>query len=234
MTKLIDFSQKISELWTDTADSAVEGINAVTNYSSDRLSDITEKAKISLETSLNQADNFSSYLINNMQTRFNSLLNDWFAEHPLILWLYQHPIITLVTTFVVAVILWRLLAAIALLITTAIDKVWLWLFRSPVLFFKSLLGIEEKAPVEQEKLEITINPDQFKQIINQLNQITAQQKLIIEEINTLKQNQEIAKPNLLFVDKTKQSKAKSKGEWQFIPTSKLLKLPHSNSEDKLT
>ena len=107
MTKLIDFSQKISELWTDTTDSAVEGINAVTNYSSDRLSDITEKAKISLETSLNQADNFSSYLINNMQTRFNSLLNDWFAEHPLILWLYQHPIITLVTTFVVAVILWR-------------------------------------------------------------------------------------------------------------------------------
>ena len=205
MTKLIDFSQKISQLWNDTADSAVESINEVTNYSSDRFSNLTEKARISLEASLNQADNFSSYLISNMQTRFNSLLNDWFAEHPLILWLYQHPIITLFTTFVAAVILWRLLAAIALLITTAVDKVWLWLFRSPVFLIKSLLGIEEKVAVEPEKLAITINPEQFKQIINQLNQITAQQKLIIQEINTLKQTRNLDKLNLLIIDRNQES-----------------------------
>ncbi|MGK7936371.1 MAG: hypothetical protein AB4206_11345 [Xenococcaceae cyanobacterium] len=205
MTKLIDFSQKISELWADTTDSAVEGINAVTDYSSDRFSNLTEKAKTSLEASLNQADNFSGYLISNMQTKFNSLLNDWFVEHPLIFWLYQHPIITLVTTFVVAVILWRLLAAIALLITTAVDKVWLWLFRSPVLFFQSLFGVKEKVPVEPEKLEITINPAQFQQIMTQLNQITAHQKLIIQEINTLKQTRNLDKLNWLIIDRNQES-----------------------------
>ena len=201
MTKLVDLSQKFSELWTDTTDSAIKGINTVTTYSSDRLSDITEQAKTSLEGSLNQADNLSGYLINSMQTRLNSLLNSWLANHPIMFWLSQHPIITLVTAFVLGVILWRLLTAIAFVITNTIDKVWLWVFRSPILLFKSLFGVNEKVVAEEEHLELTINPAQFKQIINQLNQITAQQKLIIQEIKTLKKTNNIDKPNLLIIDK---------------------------------
>ena len=209
MTKLVDLSQKFSELWTDTTDSAIKGINTVTTYSSDRLSDITEQAKTSLEGSLNQADNFSGYLINSMQTRLNSLLNNWLANHPVMFWLSQHPIITLVTAFVLGVILWRLLTAIAFVITNTIDKVWLWIFRSPILLFKSLFGIKEKVVAEEEQLELTINPAQFKQIINQLNQITVQQKLIIQEIKTLKQTNHIDKPNLLIIDKTKETEVRS-------------------------
>ena len=205
MTKLGNLSQNISELWADTTDSAVKGINTVTTYSSDRLNDLTEKAKISLEDSFNQADNFTSYLLSSMQTGFNSLLHDWFAHHPLMFWLYQHPLITLITTFVLGVILWRLLAAIAFVITSAIDKVWLWVFRSPVLLLKSLFGSGEKIPAAEDKLEITINPAQFKQIINQLNQITAQQQLIIQEINTLKQIHNIDKPNLWVIDKNQET-----------------------------
>lgn len=205
MTKLVDFSQKISELWTDTTDSAIEGINKVTTYSSDRFNDITEQAKTSLEGSLNQADNFSGYLVNSIQTGLNSLLNDWFANHPLIFWLCQHPIVTLIGTFIIGVILWRLLAAIAFVITTAIDKVWLWIFRAPVLFFQSLFEVKEKIPAAAETPQITINPTQFKQIINQLNQIQAQQKAIIQEINTLKQTNNRDKSNLLIIDKTQNS-----------------------------
>ena len=187
MTKLADFSAKITELSTNTTDSVFKGFNKVTTYSSDRLNDLTKQAKLSLEGGLNQADNFSGYLVNSMQTRLNSLLNDWLVNHPVIFWLSQHPLITLVTAFVLGVILWRLLAAIAFVITATIDKVWLWIFRSPVLLLKSLFGVSETTSLEEEKLEITINPTQFKQIITQLNQITAQQQLIIQEINTLKQ-----------------------------------------------
>ena len=209
MTKLGNLSQKISELWADTTDSAVKSINTVTTYSSDRLNDLTEKAKISLEDSFNQADNFTSYLLSSMQTGFNSLLHDWFANHPLMFWLYQHPLITLITTFVLGVILWRLLAAIAFVITSAIDKVWLWVFRSPVLLLRSLFGVKEQIAKEEERLEITINPAQFKQIITQLNQINAQQQLIIQEINTLKQSHKIAKSKLLIIDTTKESEPRS-------------------------
>ena len=209
MTKLGNLSQKISELWADTTDSAVKSINTVTTYSSDRLNDLTEKAKISLEDSFNQADNFTSYLLSSMQTGFNSLLHDWFAHHPLMFWLYQHPLITLITTFVLGVILWRLLAAIAFVITSAIDKVWLWVFRSPVLLLRSLFGVREQIAKEEEGLEITINPAQFKQIITQLDRINAQQQLIIQEINTLKQSHEIAKSKLLIIDTTKESGSRS-------------------------
>lgn len=139
-----------------------------------------------------------------MQIGFNSLLNNWFANHPFIFWLYQHPVIALVITFVLGVILWRLLAAIAFVITSIIDRVWLWIFRSPILLFKSLFGFSEEI-AEPEKLALSINPAQFKQIIAQLNQITAQQELIIQEINALKQTQEIAKANLLLMDQNEKS-----------------------------
>ncbi|MDJ0688203.1 MAG: hypothetical protein QNJ41_06825 [Xenococcaceae cyanobacterium MO_188.B32] len=209
MTKLANLSQKISELWTDTTDSAIKGINTVTTYSGDRLNDITEQAKTSLEGSLNQADNFSGYLVNSIQTRLNSLLQDWLANHPFIFWLCQHPIITVIGTFIIGVILWRLLTAIANAIASAIDKVWLWIFRAPILLLKSLFGVSEKVPVAEEKLQITIDPAQFQQIITQLHQIQAQQQLIIQEINTLKQTQEIAKSNLVIIDTTKESEPRS-------------------------
>lgn len=209
MTKLADFSDKFSELWTDTTDSAVKSINKVTTYSSDRFNDITEQAKTSLEGSLNQADNFGSYLANSMQTGLNSFLHDWFLQHPFVFWLYQHPIITVISTFIIGVILWRLLAAIAFMITTTIDKVWLWIFRSPMLFFQSLFGDSSKLPAAEDRLEITINPTQFKQIIHQLNHIQAQQQSIIQEINTLKKTHQIEKPNLLIIDKTHNSEIKS-------------------------
>lgn len=139
-----------------------------------------------------------------MQIGFNSLLNHWFANHPFIFWLYQHPVIALVITFVLGVILWRLLAAIAFAITSVIDRVWLWIFRSPILLLKSLFGISEEIS-EPEKLALTINPTQFRQITNQLDRITAQQQLIIQEINTLKQAQEITKTDLLVIDQTEKS-----------------------------
>lgn len=139
-----------------------------------------------------------------MQIGFNSLLNNWFANHPLILWLYQHPVIALIMAFVSGVILWRLLAAIAFVITSAIDRVWLWIFRSPILLLKSLVGVSEEM-ADPEKLALTINPAQFKQITAQLNKITAQQQLIIQEINTLKQTQGIAKANLLLIDQNEKS-----------------------------
>ena len=72
-----------------------------------------------------------------------------------------------------------------------------------------LFGVSEQVPVAAEKLQITIDPAQFQQIITQLHQIQAQQQLIIQEINTLKQTQEIAKSNLVIIDTTKESEPRS-------------------------
>ncbi|MGK7947244.1 MAG: hypothetical protein AB4368_00170 [Xenococcaceae cyanobacterium] len=209
MTKLTDLTQKISELWTDTTDSAVQSIDRVTNYSSDRLNELTEKAKTSLEASLNQADNFSGYAIDSLQTKLNSVINNWLAHHPLIFWLYKHPIITLISAFIIGVILWRLLAAIAFVITTTIDRVWLWVFHSPILFWQSFFGKKEELPPAENKLEITINSRQFEQIIERLDRIQAEQRAIVQEINNLKQTHNLDKSNLLIINKTQNSEINS-------------------------
>ena len=96
-----------------------------------------------------------------------------------------------------------MLAAIASIITTAIDRVWLWIFRSPILLFKSVFGLGNK--LDEESLEITINSNHLKKILTQLDSIQAQQKQIIEELNTLKKEHTLAQSNLLVIDKTHQS-----------------------------
>ena len=123
-----------------------------------------------------------------MEFAIQSFFNSWVEKHPLIIWLLQHPIISLVSIFLIIVLLFRLLAVIAQLL----DKLWIWLLKSPIILIKFILGIKNKPSEKVSAVnpqELTIEPEKISQIIQQLEIINQQQQQIMKDLATLKQKQ---------------------------------------------
>ena len=121
-----------------------------------------------------------------MEFAFQSIVNPWVAKHPLVMWLLQHPVISVIGVLLAAVLLLRLFSAIAFLL----DKLWIWLLKSPVLLIKFLLRNKttsvKKTTVITHQTS-TIEPEKISQIIQQLEKIDRQQQQIMKDIAILKQ-----------------------------------------------
>lgn len=123
-----------------------------------------------------------------MEFAVKSFVNSWLEEHPLIIWMLQHPIISLISFFLIIVLIFRLFSAIAQLL----DKLWIWLLTSPVILIKSLLGLKNKstenlATISQQ--QTAIDPIKISHIIEQLELINQQQQQIMQDIAALKKEQ---------------------------------------------
>ena len=121
-----------------------------------------------------------------MELVFPSLSNHWIEQHPRILWMLQHPVISIVGVFVGVILFSRLLAAVAQLI----DRVWLWIIKAPWLLVKSILGIKNKTSEvvgNTINYEVAVNPEQLTKIAKQLERIEKQQKQILQDVAILKQ-----------------------------------------------
>ena len=121
-----------------------------------------------------------------MEFAFQSIVNPWVAKHPLVMWLLQHPVISVIGVLLAAVLLLRLFSAIAFLL----DKLWIWLLKSPVLLIKFLLrnkttSVKKTTVITHQNS--TIEPEKISQIIQQLEKIDRQQQQIMKDIAILKQ-----------------------------------------------
>ena len=125
---------------------------------------------------------------------FNHLFDSWFAQHPNIYWLIEHPWLSASVTLILIIFVVRLLVAIYRLVINTIDRLWLWIMRSPLLLLKWLFGWEFKPKQQPNSLQV-INKEltgerQELKIINQrLDLIQQQQQQILEEITQLRQSQ---------------------------------------------
>ena len=121
-----------------------------------------------------------------MEFIFPSLANHWIEQHPRLLWMLQHPVISIVGVLISLILFSRLLAAVAYLI----DQAWLWIIKTPWLLLKSLFGIKHKtseALGNTINYEVAINPEQLTTIVKQLERIEKQQKQILQDVAILKQ-----------------------------------------------
>ncbi|MGK7892865.1 MAG: hypothetical protein AB4372_04270 [Xenococcus sp. (in: cyanobacteria)] len=127
-------------------------------------------------------------------------IDSWLAEHISILWLLQHPLISIIGFMIALVLFARLLTAIAYLI----DRLWLWILRLPITIFQAIFPSGEKAkddlPTTINNNELTTHPEKFEQILQKLNAIEKQQKKILQELAVLKnaaQSNHSQKPKLI-------------------------------------
>ena len=129
-----------------------------------------------------------------MELAINSFFHRWFAQHPFVYWLLQHPVITLITAAILIILFIRLFVAVYRLITTSIDRLWLWILRSPFWLLKTLFGWEFKSKQKQNSTtvnnyELTTDSTQLETICDRLDTIQQQQQQILQEISRLKQRE---------------------------------------------
>ena len=120
-------------------------------------------------------------------------LNNWLEVHPVMLWIVSHPLISLVIAIVAIVLLLGLLKAVIKLV----EKMWIDIFKAPFLTIQSLLKKKSKSvnkepieveatPIAENPVEQTDNSSPLEQILERLNTIEREQKLILKEIATIK------------------------------------------------
>lgn len=118
-----------------------------------------------------------------MQTAIASLVYDWFEQHPIIFWLFRHPLISSLIVLAIIFLLWRLFNAIASLI----DRTFIWLLQSPLLVGKSLFRWGKRSTASAEKLVSQMtDSEKLTYILTKLEAVEQQQKLIVQEIAALK------------------------------------------------
>ena len=143
-----------------------------------------------------------------MALAFQYSVDSWLAEHMSILWLLQHPFVSVVGFVITLVLFARLLVAIA----TLIDRLWLWILGLPITLFQSIFtsGNRQKDNLPATvNYELTTNPKEFEQILQKLNAIEQQQKQILQDLAAIKNNSQShqgKKPKLI-----KQIKGKISG-----------------------
>lgn len=137
-----------------------------------------------------------------MGIAINSWFNYWFAQHPTIYWLIQHPWLTSIATIILVVFLVRFFVTIYQIVVNLIDRVWLWILRSPFLLIKFLFGWEIKTKQLPNSTQITnyeliSDREQLKNICDRLDLIQQQQQQILQEIALLKQPLKNVSPHSL-------------------------------------
>ena len=155
----------------------------------DKLSPIKSKASSIFQNATEKATSLDDYLVDNIGGSLNSRWDAWLSHHSFVAWLIDHPIISLISGLITAVLVIRLLATVYRAIANAIDRMWLGILRSPFLLLKFLFGWEPKTKPQMTvtNYEVTNDPEQLQQIMLRLDKIQQQQEQIIQDLARLKQ-----------------------------------------------
>ena len=135
-------------------------------------------------------DNLVNIFSENIPNTATTLFNHWWQRHPLMTWMINHPVLTLIAI----VFLIFLLSGLLQLIGKAGEKVWLFIFQLPWRLGQYLgkltshyLGWSayktSPAISNNQALETKID-----NILEKIDYLTQQQQLILQELADLKKN----------------------------------------------
>ncbi|MEM8828213.1 MAG: hypothetical protein AAGE96_02515 [Cyanobacteria bacterium P01_G01_bin.19] len=147
----------------------------------------------------NRLNFWHNRVIDSVGSSLSSRLEFWLTHHPLIHWLFDHALISLLLGFICLIVTVRLFLTIYRTLASAIDQMWLAILRSPFLLLKLLFGWDFKSrknisSMEITNYEVTHNPQQLEEILNRLEQIQQQQQQIAIDLALLKQKVSSTKP----------------------------------------
>ncbi|MEG4533782.1 hypothetical protein [Microcoleus sp. D2_18a_D3] len=129
------------ETINQTTNSAVNTVNQSTSQTVERVNQVTEKAKASLEDSINKAGIMSDATSNALQSAIDGILKNWMGSHPVVFWLVSHPWISLVMLVLFILIIRSLLQALG----NFFAKGLLFILQIPLKFMQGVLSLGSKS-----------------------------------------------------------------------------------------
>ena len=163
----------------------------------DKLNSLSSKSSLMLNQALEQSSSVDDYLVGRVMGSIKLSLARWLANHPVIAWMYAHPLLSLLAILLCFILTLRLLATIYRAIAQAIDSLWLWILRSPWLLLKLIWGghtkpqaaetVTTKAQTTVTNYTVSNNAAQLQSMLERLDIIQQQQQQILQELAELKQ-----------------------------------------------
>lgn len=178
----------------------------------DQLQPIKLKALSLVDRATQQATSIDDRIVDGIDKSIHSRFDVWLTHHPLITWLVNHPITSLIASLIAIILAVRLIITIYRAIASTIDRVWLAILRSPVRLLKFLFGWQPKSKMTDlgnttiTNYEVTQDSVQLEEIMTRLNLIQQQQQQIMQDLAQLKEKPLAIEPKQLRKIEPKQTK----------------------------
>lgn len=98
------------------------------------------------DRAINSSNNLSDLISNNFRSSLESLWNNWVTNHPIIGFCVSHPLISIIVIITMILTIWGVIQMIPSLLV----KLWLFVFKSPFIFGKSLLQNNQQDVIKEE------------------------------------------------------------------------------------
>jgi len=122
---------------------------------------------------INSSSNLTDLISTNVQSTLELLWNNWVINHPIIAFSISHPLIAIIVIITLILTIWGIIQMIPSLLV----KLWLFVFKSPFIFGKSLLQNNQQEVIKEEFYQI---------ILNKLDAIEAKQNQLEQQLSQLK------------------------------------------------
>jgi ElaB/YqjD/DUF883 family membrane-anchored ribosome-binding protein len=167
---------------------AQEKLTETTTATLNRMTEASGKASASLEGTLQKVTTIKSSVSEATQVAIRSLVSDWLTEHPVVAWIVQHPLLTLLLIVVGIVLLWGLFQAVF----RVIEEFWVSILKSPLFLGKTLLGLRAMKSVDLGQPSgafADADSEQVRQILARLDLIQQKQEKILRELAALRKDE---------------------------------------------
>jgi DNA-directed RNA polymerase subunit F len=180
---LSEASDHAASVVKETTDKATGALNDATNISVHRINDATtsiaevaDKTKLTLEATLERAEQLSGAIANSVQEVVITSVQMWMVEHPAISWIVMHPLLSIILILLMLLVFWNLLNASI----KFAQQIFLLILKAQLIsvfnFFQSTKGNQSNNSDTQERLP---------NILNRLEELRYEQDTLMREMNTI-------------------------------------------------
>jgi len=123
-------------------------------------------------------------------TMFETMIETWMQNHPVVAWFLNHPIISVVLLLVLIVLLRGLLSAIARLT----ERIWIAILRLPVMVVSQSMGAITRL-FNRPRIAATTDEEETSQkrltfILERLDTLRQEQDELLQEVRTMLNSQQ--------------------------------------------
>ncbi len=169
------YKQEITNVKNQATESFKTNLTETTDHLTNQITVVTEKSKASLNETIEKADTLKHDLSEKINLSLDTFLHGWIQEHPLLNWLFTHPIFGIIISFVCLLLIFSLWQ----LIIELLKQILISILRTPWLISKFVFLKKVNQPLNNNYYNAQNNVN----ILGKLEAIERKQQAILEQLS---------------------------------------------------
>jgi Fe2+ transport system protein B len=175
LDNISQYKEELTNITREKTESFQNNLTETTNHLTNRITIVTEKSKNSLNETIQKAENLKHDLSEKINISLDGIFDSWIQEHPLLNWLFSHPIFGIMIGLICLLILFSLSQAIF----EIFKQLMVALLRTPWLISKFVFLKSVNEPLQNNYY----NGQNNVNILQKLDEIERKQQAILEQLS---------------------------------------------------